>query len=194
MQPVAAPHLPRLPSHLLNAVSTTEEGWEDETFNNMQDSWGQVARAAGRSFPAQEWTFSQRRVLENTCQGAHFLTIVQVQWADLLISKTRMLSIFQQVGAASVHNPLCYQGMNNKVLNFGLFFETFCAALILYFPYSYIVNLYPVAPEWWLSALPFTLLIWGSDEVGGPGLGPVQHPAVPSSIHNTLLYSSYGPI
>lgn len=102
-----------------------------------------------------------------------------------------MLSIFQQVGAISVHNPLCYQGMTNKVLNFGLFFETLCAALILYFPYSYIVNLYPVAPEWWLSALPFTLLIWGSDEVGGPIPAPyTMHYPPALSIHYALSTSS----
>jgi hypothetical protein len=92
-----------------------------------------------------------------------------------------MLSIFQQVGTASLHSPLCSQGMTNHVLNFGLFFETFCAALILYLPYSYLVNLYPVAPEWWLSALPFSLLIWGSDEVTSgrrPGTRPSPAPAL----------------
>ena len=68
----------------------------------MEDSWG------------QEWTYSQRRTLEFTCNSAYFLAIVQVtkskspmitivivhrlqvQWADVIISKTRVLSIFQQ--------------------------------------------------------------------------------------------------
>ena len=77
---------------------------------------------------------------------AHFL---QVQWADVIISKTRMLSIFQQ-------------GMTNWVLNFGLVFETACAAFLLYFPYSYFIGFYPIAPEWWIPALPFSLLIWVS--------------------------------
>jgi len=123
-----------LPGQLLNA----NPDWEREHVV-MEDSWG------------QEWTYSQRRTLEFTCNSAYFLAIVQVQWADVIISKTRVLSIFQQ-------------GMNNWVLNFGLVFETACAAFLIYFPYSFVVGFYPVAPEWWIPALPFSLLIWVGDE------------------------------
>jgi sodium/potassium-transporting ATPase subunit alpha len=55
--------------------------------------------------------------------------------------------------------------MSNWVLNFGLVFETCCAAFLLYFPYSYVLGFYPLAPEWWLPALPYTLLIFLGDEV-----------------------------
>ena len=41
-------------------------------------------------------TYGQRKVVEFTCHTAFFTSIVIVQWADLLISKTRRLSIFQQ--------------------------------------------------------------------------------------------------
>ena len=144
----------RLPSELVNAVLA----WEDKMNNNMADSWG------------QEWTYEQRMMLQYTCQSAYFLAIVQVdrvtihlaqvQWADVIISKTRVLSIFQQ-------------GMANWVLNFGLVFETCCAAFIIYFPYSYFINFYPLAPEWWIPALPFTLLIWVVDEVAPPPVPPL---------------------
>ena len=80
----------RLPSELVNAVPA----WEDKMNNNMADSWG------------QEWTYEQRMMLQYTCQSAYFLAIVQVdrvtihlaqvQWANVIISKTRVLSIFQQ--------------------------------------------------------------------------------------------------
>ena len=53
----------------------------------------------------------------------------------MIISKTRVLSIFQQ-------------GMTNWVLNFGLVFETACAAFLLYFPYSCTISFYPFASEW----------------------------------------------
>ena len=69
----------------------------------------------------------------------------------MIISKTTVLSIFQQ-------------GMTNWVLNFGLVFETLCAVALIYFPYSYVVGFYPVAPEWWIPALPFSLLIFVGDE------------------------------
>ena len=90
--------------------------------------------------------------MEYTCHTAFFVSIVVVQWADLLICKTRKLSVFQQ-------------GMKNWVMNFGLVFETCCAAFLLYFPFSYVLGFYPVAPEWWIPALPFSLLIWTGDEV-----------------------------
>ena len=122
---------------LIGAVTA---GWEDPEVNAMQDSWG------------QEWTYAQRRLLERTCQTAYFLAIVQVQWADVIISKTRVLSVMQQ-------------GMNNWVLNFGLVFETCCAAFLIYFPYSYLLGFHPLAPEWWIPALPFTALIFLGDEV-----------------------------
>lgn len=47
--------------------------------------------------------------------------LVIVQWADLIISKTRRNSIVQQ-------------GMSNWVLNIGLVFETVLAAFLCYCP------------------------------------------------------------
>ena len=54
-------------------------------------------------------------------QTAYFVSIVIVQWADILICKTRKLSIAQQ-------------GMKNSMLTFGLFSEISLAALICYIP------------------------------------------------------------
>lgn len=41
-------------------------------------------------------TYANRKILEYTCQTAYFVTIVVVQWADLIISKTRRNSLVQQ--------------------------------------------------------------------------------------------------
>jgi len=54
-------------------------------------------------------------------QTSYFVTIVIVQWADLLISKTRYMSISTQ-------------GMKNCMMNCGLVFETVLAALMCYTP------------------------------------------------------------
>ncbi len=40
--------------------------------------------------------FNQRKALEFTCHTGFFTSIVIVQWADLLICKTRINSLFQQ--------------------------------------------------------------------------------------------------
>merc|ERR1712121_32760 len=77
--------------------------WDSQAINDLEDSYG------------QEWTYRDRKVLEYTCHTAFFVSIVIVQWADLIICKTRKNSIFQQ-------------GMKNHFLNFGLVFETVLAA------------------------------------------------------------------
>lgn len=41
-------------------------------------------------------TFEQRKIVEFTCHTAFFVSIVVVQWADLIICKTRRNSVFQQ--------------------------------------------------------------------------------------------------
>jgi len=55
-------------------------------------------------------------------QCGYLLSIVCVQWSDLLICKTRALSISQQ-------------GMVNGQANFALFFETALVAILCYVPF-----------------------------------------------------------
>jgi sodium/potassium-transporting ATPase subunit alpha len=55
-------------------------------------------------------------------QCSYLISIIIVQWADILICKTRKLSIAQQ-------------GMRNHMLNFGLCFETGLGALLCYVPW-----------------------------------------------------------
>jgi len=69
-----------LPTYLVGLRSE----WDAKTLNDVKDSYG------------SEWTYSQRKDLEYTCHTAFFTTIVVVQWADVIISKTRRLSVFQQ--------------------------------------------------------------------------------------------------
>uniref|UniRef100_A0A6I8PW71 Sodium/potassium-transporting ATPase subunit alpha n=2 Tax=Xenopus tropicalis TaxID=8364 RepID=A0A6I8PW71_XENTR len=69
-----------LPSRLLGI----RLDWDDRSNNDVEDSYG------------QEWTYEQRKVVEFTCHTAFFASIVVVQWADLIICKTRRNSVFQQ--------------------------------------------------------------------------------------------------
>merc|ERR1712028_182042 len=54
--------------------------------------------------------------------SGYLVSIVCVQWADLMICKTRNLSLAQQ-------------GMSNSFGNFGLFSETALVAILLYVPF-----------------------------------------------------------
>lgn len=85
-------------------------------------------------------------------QGAYFVTIVVVQWADILICKTRMLSIRQQ-------------GMNNSVMNFGIMFETILAAILCYISEINLgLGTRNLRLSHWFPGLPFAMVIFLYDE------------------------------
>merc|ERR1712048_967619 len=114
--------------------------WDSIAVNDLEDSYG------------QEWTFRDRKILEYTCHTAFFVSIVVVQWADLIICKTRKLSVFQQ-------------GMKNHFMNFGLVFETVLACILSYTPgMDKGLRMYPLKFNWWLPAMPFSILIFCYDE------------------------------
>lgn len=94
--------------------------WESKAINDLEDSYG------------QEWTYSERKVLEFTCHTAFFVTIVVVQWFVLLVCKTRRNSLFQQ-------------GVDNQVLNFGIVFETALALFLSYAHWTSVtLRMYPL--------------------------------------------------
>ncbi|XP_044129351.1 sodium/potassium-transporting ATPase subunit alpha-1 [Bufo gargarizans] len=126
-----------LPSTLLGIRMS----WDDRYTNDVEDSYG------------QQWTYEQRKIVEFTCHTAFFVSIVVVQWADLIICKTRRNSVFQQ-------------GMKNKILIFGLFEETALAAFLSYCPgMDVALRMYPLKPTWWFCAFPYSLLIFIYDEI-----------------------------
>ncbi len=125
------------PSQLLGI----REQWDSRAINDLLDSYG------------QEWTYKDRKKLEHTCHTAFFVSIVIVQWADLIICKTRKNSVFQQ-------------GMKNYMLNFGLVFETALAAFLSYTPgMDKGLRMYPLKFNWWIPAIPFSILIFVYDEI-----------------------------
>jgi sodium/potassium-transporting ATPase subunit alpha len=114
--------------------------WDDKNMQNVEDSYG------------QQWSYTQRKIVEFTCHTMFFTAIVIVQWADLLICKTRRLSIFQQ-------------GMKNKILIAGLFEETCLAAFLSYCPGTdAMLRMYPLEWTWWFIPMPFSLIIFVYDE------------------------------
>ncbi|CAH2045696.1 unnamed protein product, partial [Iphiclides podalirius] len=115
--------------------------WDSKAINDLTDSYG------------QEWTYRDRKALEFTCHTAFFVSIVVVQWADLIICKTR-------------RNSIVHQGMRNWALNFGLVFETALAAFLSYTPgMDKGLRMYPLKFVWWLPAIPFMLSIFIYDEI-----------------------------
>uniref|UniRef100_A0A5S6R0Q8 Sodium/potassium-transporting ATPase subunit alpha n=1 Tax=Trichuris muris TaxID=70415 RepID=A0A5S6R0Q8_TRIMR len=115
--------------------------WESPAFNWLEDSYG------------QQWTYAQRKTLENTCHTAYFAAIIVMQWANLICSKTR-------------RNSIIHQGMRNRWLNIGLLFETALATLLIYCPgMDTYLHLQPLKLQWWWPSLPFAVLLFIYDEL-----------------------------
>jgi sodium/potassium-transporting ATPase subunit alpha len=85
-------------------------------------------------------------------QTSGFTTIIVVQWADLMICKTRWLSIRQQ-------------GMSNPLMNFGLLFETILGACVCFVPFlNAALQTRPLRFTHWMPGMPFMVLIFMYDE------------------------------
>ncbi|TPP66702.1 Sodium/potassium-transporting ATPase subunit alpha [Fasciola gigantica] len=117
------------------------KNWTSRAMNDVQDSYG------------QEWTYFQRMELQKTVYTAFFVAVVISQWSDLIICKTRRLSIF-------------HQGMHNNKLTVSLYFEITLAIILQYTPgINCAIQMKPLLYQWWWLAMPFALLIIVYDEV-----------------------------
>lgn len=74
------------------------------------------------SYSSDDWPICYSTEALKYAQSGYLCSIVTVQWADLMICKTRNLSLSQQ-------------GMVNKMGNFGLFSETALVACLCYVPF-----------------------------------------------------------
>jgi len=85
--------------------------------------------------------------------SAYFISIIIVQWADLMICKTRVRSLFEQ-------------GMTNTFMNYSLFFETILGAFLVYVQTANTVTgTRPLRFTWWTAGVPFSLMIYIYDEL-----------------------------
>ncbi|EGD77429.1 sodium/potassium-transporting ATPase subunit alpha-1 [Salpingoeca rosetta] len=120
---------------LANQLFGLREDWDNRDNDEVTDSYG------------QQWTYDQRKSLEYMGHTAYFVSIVIAQWADLVICKTRKLSLLQH-------------GMR-----FALFVYTALAAVLTYTPGTDVAfNLRPFPFRYWLTPLPFSVLIVVYDE------------------------------
>ena len=85
-------------------------------------------------------------------QTSYFISIIVVQWADLLIAKTRKLSLFDQ-------------GMNNGFMKFGIAFETLLGCFLIYCPpLNQVFGTRPLHVLHWFPGVPWSIMIFLYDE------------------------------
>jgi len=102
--------------------------------------------------PLSGLSITENLTAQGRAQTAFFISIIIVQWADILICKTRKLSIMEQ-------------GMKNDMLNFGLFFETCLGIFLVYTPVSVAFSIKRLRFVYWLPGIPFAILIFCYDEI-----------------------------
>eukprot|EP00172_Hildenbrandia_rubra_P001733 Plantae.Rhodophyta-Hildenbrandia_rubra.ctg2312.p1 GENE.Plantae.Rhodophyta-Hildenbrandia_rubra.ctg2312~~Plantae.Rhodophyta-Hildenbrandia_rubra.ctg2312.p1 ORF type:complete len:815 (+),score=177.67 Plantae.Rhodophyta-Hildenbrandia_rubra.ctg2312:498-2942(+) len=98
------------------------------------------------------WTVQQQEQVSRHGRSAYLASIIIVQIGDILVSKTRLLSVFQQ-------------GMRNWVLNIGINAELCLGTLIIYAPF--LNSAFQTAQlrfVHWLPGLPFLFFIFVYDE------------------------------
>jgi sodium/potassium-transporting ATPase subunit alpha len=143
-------------------ISGADDAFENAVF--YQPTFGESADSTVRQFCYCERD-AEGRILVNVAsrqmqrealihaQCAYFVSIVVVQWADLLICKTRWLSIY-------------HQGMRNPAMNFGLVFETILAACLCYIPgVTTGLGTRELRLLHWVPAVPFSIVIFLYDEI-----------------------------
>ncbi len=129
-------------------VTETNTAREDYILVNKLHSWQDGDKIYQNVASRQ----MQREALAHA-QCAGFICIIVVQWADLMICKTRWLSIKQQ-------------GMVNGVMNFGLLFETCLGAFLCYTPgLGNVLGTRPLRLLHWTPGMPFCLFIFMYDEI-----------------------------
>jgi len=85
-------------------------------------------------------------------QTSFLISIIVAQWTDVMICKTRVLSVFQQ-------------GMGNFMLNIGLLEELLLGMVLVYVPFANTAfKTTSIDFEMWCYGVPFALLILAYDE------------------------------
>ena len=86
-------------------------------------------------------------------QGAYFAALVAMQWIDCMINRTRIVNLWQQ-------------GLNNRIIWFGIVLETVVAVLVLYVPgLNEGIGGRPLVPlHLFVPAFPFCIIFLVVDE------------------------------
>jgi len=104
----------------------------------------------GTLFPIH---MTDRQFVLRRSNTAYFISIIIVQWADLMICKTRVRSLFEQ-------------GMTNVFMNYALLFETALGAMLVYLPVANTVTATaPLKWIYWTPSVPFAIAIYAYDEL-----------------------------
>jgi len=141
----------------LGAVNVLiEKLQEGNSFHNMplcNAEGKKITVGGGHPNSIYPYQMNDRTSALRASNTAYFISIIIVQWGDLMICKTRSRSLFEQ-------------GMTNVFMNWSLLFETILGAFLCYISIcNEAMGTAPIDFVWWTPAVPFSLAIYSYDEL-----------------------------
>lgn len=145
-------------------VTNAQSDYGSNDYENNPENWpytwgckyGSLKPGKECKYPDMEFTgdnpcYKSSEALGHA-QTAAFISIVIVQWADLIICKTRKLSIY-------------HQGMENTIMLIGLLTETLLCIALAYIPALHAgIGTRDVIFVHWFPSFPFSICIFLYDE------------------------------
>lgn len=118
----------------------------------VRDDW-ETPSTVIRDTLGRSWYYIDRKRVEKTAQTAYFVAVCWTQVSDVIICKTRRISLIKK-------------GMRNYVLNMSIFVNVIAALFVTYFPLCHeVFNTEPLAWHNFFLAIPFMVLMIVGDEI-----------------------------
>ncbi|CAH2037862.1 unnamed protein product, partial [Iphiclides podalirius] len=118
----------------------------------VRDDWESTSTVVHDTL-GRSWYYFDRKRVEKTAQTAYFVAVCWTQVSDVIICKTRRISLIKK-------------GMKNHVLNMSIFVDLLAALFVTYFPLCHeIFNTEPLPWQCFFLAVPFMVLMIVGDEI-----------------------------
>ncbi|XP_032530013.1 sodium/potassium-transporting ATPase subunit alpha-like [Danaus plexippus] len=133
-------------------VVFAQSGFFPSSLFFVRKEW-ETPAASVRDTLGRAWFFADRKRVERKAQTAYFVAICWTQVSDVIICKTRRISLLQK-------------GMKNHCLNISIIVDVFAALLVTYLPLcNEIFGTEPIPWHDFILALPFFILMIVGDEL-----------------------------
>lgn len=133
-------------------VVFAEEGFFPRSLLFTRKAWENPEGVVYDSY-ARTWSFKNRQKLARKAQTAYFVSTCWTQISDVIICKTRRISLLKK-------------GMHNHVLNASIIVDLVAALVVTYVPFCN--NIFSTEPLDWYDfflAIPFMVLMIAADEL-----------------------------
>ncbi|XP_026725207.1 sodium/potassium-transporting ATPase subunit alpha-like [Trichoplusia ni] len=133
-------------------VVFAQDGFFPSSLMFIRNEW-ETRRAVVKDTLGRDWLYLDRKKVERKAQTAYFVAVCWTQISDVIICKTRRISIIKK-------------GMKNHVLNVSIIVDLVAALCVTYFPLcNEVFNTEALSWYDFFLACPFMVLMVAGDEI-----------------------------